>query len=76
MLEPDRDVLSHFKVLYPHLTDEEVETAHDNLRRYVQIALELTRSRPPLAIPLTMSFPGGTVSEGPVDPVHSKPTLG
>lgn len=52
-------------------TDEEV--AADNLRRYVELAIEIERST--AAAPnLTISKPGGSVSEGLVDPSTLKNT--
>ena len=37
MVEDEDNNLDEIRKLYPHMTDEELRVARDNLRRYVQI---------------------------------------
>jgi hypothetical protein len=62
---------SSFRALLPHLSEEEITTARERLRRYARLADEIHAGLPsPLTNDgsLTIFPSGGRVSSGQVDP--------
>ena len=58
------------RALLPHATEEEIEAAGDELRRYIELAVTIAESLPEKGSEagLTPSDAGGSVKPGQVDP--------
>lgn len=67
MLQKTHDAL---RALLPRATEEEIETAGECLRRYIELAVAIADSLPEKASEagLTPSNTGGSVNAGLVDP--------
>lgn len=41
MIEYEKKAIEHWRKLYPHLSDEELLEIDDNIKRYVELVLEI-----------------------------------
>lgn len=67
MLQTTHDAL---RAVLPNATEEEIEAAGDELRRYIELAVRVAESLPENALEagLTPPVAGGSVNAGQVDP--------
>jgi hypothetical protein len=54
------------RALFPHIKDEELDAAHERLKRLAAIAIDMARNQE--RRPLTEDLTEGNLKTGPVDP--------